>query len=316
MQQDQDYTAIRVSTLRGDLKIPFDAYVKIAGKYILYLRKGDSFEGKRLNKLKEKKLRSMFIPQNSFQSYRSYMTENIERAYDPVPPRPIEARIEVIQGAQQAAAEDLMEYPDAKEFYNVAKIASQRYVDFILSEKESVRAVLQMDNLDGSVSQHGVSVSTIALAMAEKMNLTQAHPMNLMVVGSLIHDIEHFHSGLPIAQPVGELSPEQKEIYLTHPEAGALRLKNAGFYDQMVVDIVAQHEEHIDGSGYPKKLRDKNLDPMSMIVAAANSFDRYITFEKQTVKDALRNILIKKVGLHTLEHLKALQEALKERRLV
>ena len=73
----QDYTPIRVSTLRGDLKIPFDAYVRVAGKYILYLRKGDSFEGKRLNKLKEKKLRTMFIPFDSLKHYRSYMTENI-----------------------------------------------------------------------------------------------------------------------------------------------------------------------------------------------------------------------------------------------
>ncbi len=312
----QDYTPIRVSTLRGDLKIPFDAYVRVAGKYILYLRKGDSFEGKRLNKLKEKKLRTMFIPFDSLKHYRSYMTENIDRAYDPIPPRPIEARVEVIQGAQQAVAEDLMESPDAKEFYNVAKIASQRYVDFILSEKESVRAVLQMDNLDGSISQHGVSVSTIALAIAEKMKLTNAHPMNLLVVGSLIHDIEHFHSGLPIAQPIDQLTPEQKEIYLKHPSDGALRLQNAGFYDKMVVDIVLQHEETIDGSGYPKKLKDKNLDPMSMIVAAANSFDRYVTFEKHSIKDALKKILIKKVGLHTLEHLKALQDALKERNLV
>ncbi len=312
----QDYAPIRVSTLRGDLKIPFDAYVRVAGKYILYLRKGDSFEGKRLNKLKEKKLRTMFIPQDSMTVYRSYMSENIERAYDPVPPRPIEARVEVIQGAQQAAAEDLMEYPDAKEFYNVAKMGSQRYADFILNEKESVRAVLQMDNLDGSISQHGVSVSTIALAIAEKMHLTEAHPMNLLVLGSLIHDIEHFHSGLPIAQPIEQFSPEQKEIYYKHPEQGALRLRNAGFYDQMVVDIVLQHEEHIDGSGYPRGLRDKNLDPISMIVAAANSFDRYITFEKHSIKDALKKILIKKVGLHTLEHLKALQDALKERNLV
>ena len=51
-----DYVSIRVSTLRGDQKIDFNAYIKINEKMVLYLRRGDSFEGERLLRLKEKKL--------------------------------------------------------------------------------------------------------------------------------------------------------------------------------------------------------------------------------------------------------------------
>ena len=40
-----EFLPIRVSTLRGDLKIPFSAYVKVAGKHICFCREGDSFEG-------------------------------------------------------------------------------------------------------------------------------------------------------------------------------------------------------------------------------------------------------------------------------
>lgn len=311
-----DYAPIRVSTLRGDLPIPFDAYVRVAGKYIHYLRKGDSFEGKRLNKLKEKKLLTMFILVEDEQLYRNYMTENIDRAYDINPARPIDTRVEVIQGAQQAAAEDIMENPDVKEFYDAAKHGSQRYADFILKEKESVRAILEMENLDGSISQHGVSVATIALAMADKLKLSETHPMNLLVMGCLIHDIEHHYSNLPIAQPIEAFTPEQLEIYMKHPQEGTIRLQKSGFYDQMVLNIIMQHEETINGTGYPKKLKEKDLDPMSMLVAAANSFDRYVTFEKNSVKDALKKILIEKVGVHTLPHLKALQEALRDRSLL
>ena len=52
---DQDFISMRVSTLRGDLKIDFDVYVKINDKMILYIRRGDSFEGPRLKRLREKK---------------------------------------------------------------------------------------------------------------------------------------------------------------------------------------------------------------------------------------------------------------------
>ena len=60
------YVPIRVSTLRGNLKIPFDAYVSVASKHILFCRKGDSFGGDRLDRLKKKKLKIMFILQPSF----------------------------------------------------------------------------------------------------------------------------------------------------------------------------------------------------------------------------------------------------------
>ena len=49
------YISFSVSTLRGDQKIDFNAYVRINEKYVLYVRRGDSFEGSRLLKLKEKK---------------------------------------------------------------------------------------------------------------------------------------------------------------------------------------------------------------------------------------------------------------------
>jgi hypothetical protein len=72
----------RVCTLRGDQQINFDAFVQVAGKQILYLRKGDSFEGERLKRLKAKKLRKMYIRVEDEDAYRKYMAQNIEMAYD------------------------------------------------------------------------------------------------------------------------------------------------------------------------------------------------------------------------------------------
>ena len=49
------YISIRVNTLGGVHKIGFDVYVFLDGKYLHYLRQGDSFEGVRLERLKAKK---------------------------------------------------------------------------------------------------------------------------------------------------------------------------------------------------------------------------------------------------------------------
>ena len=78
---DEKFTPIRVASLRGDIKTPFDVYIHVAGKYILYLRKGSSFEGTRLERLKAKKLKKMYISPDDEIPYKQYLEESIDKAY-------------------------------------------------------------------------------------------------------------------------------------------------------------------------------------------------------------------------------------------
>lgn len=308
----KDFVSIRVSTLRGDLKIDFDAYVYVAGKHILYLRKGDSFEGERLQRLKKKKLRKMYIKPEEEMSYRKYMSQNIEMAYSNSPDRPIETRSEIIQGVQQAAAEDVMENPDSEAFYYVAKDGSQKFAEFIKKESKALESLLKIPNQDKSVSHHGVTVATIATGLATKLGLADQIPMNLLVLGCLIHDIEHQHTESPLSKRRSEMSTDEAATYELHPYNGASRVKDLNFYDKSVINIILQHEEFIDGSGFPKGTLENELDPLSILASTANSYDRLVSFYSMPPKDALKALLIENMGLHPLPQLQSLQNVLKE----
>lgn len=314
--QAKDFLPIRVSTLRGDMKIDFNVYVQVAGKYVLFCRGGDSFEGHRLKRLKEKKLKKMYILGDQEDKYRQYMTQNIEQAFDQSSDKPIEMRAQIIQGAQQAAAEDVMDNPLSKAVYDVASEGSKRYVDFILKEEKAIRAVMNVENPDHSVSQHGVTVATLAVGMAEKLGIKDAAVLGHLVLGSLLHDIEHFYTGMNLARTVSEMDKIESTVYRKHPINGAERMSGTNFYDRSVLNIIVQHEETINGMGFPNGTRETELDPLAMIAATANSYDRLVTFEHNNKKDALKKLLIDKVGLHSLDHLKALQDVLKEKEIL
>lgn len=309
-----DFVPIRVSTLRGNLKIPFDVYVKVAGKHILYCRKGDSFEGSRLQRLKEKKLKKMYIINEHEPLYRSYLTESIESAFDNSKNQPIENRAQVIQGAQQAAAEDVMDDPESPELYQVAKTGSSRFLDFVIKNREALRAVIDIENSDKSVGHHGVTVATLSIGIAEKLKLTETHPLQIetMVLGCLLHDIEHQHSQFDVARKISDMSAPEILTYKKHPMDGAARVQQQSHFEPLVINIILQHEEQINGSGFPKGLAEKDMDPMVMLVATANAYDRIVTFEGLKHKDALKHMLIERMGLHPLNFMKALQESLKD----
>ncbi len=316
MIKDPDYTAIRIGTLRGDNKIPFDVFVRVAGKMILYCRRGDSFEGERLARLKAKKLKAMYIDKGDEIPYRQYLEENIDRAYNAAAGKSLLVRCEVIQGFQQAAAEEFMENPVEKFAYDHAKSSVQRFSDFIDKEKGALAAFLSIPNSDKSITHHGVNVAALSIAMAQAEGVKDPKIISLMALGALVHDTEHYYTGFDVGGNPSAYPKAALEVYKKHPLDGAHRLQGSKFLDQLVLKIITQHEEHLDGSGFPLGLLEKDIEPMVMIVATANAYDRLVGFEGQDPKTALKSMLIDKLGAYPLKQLQALQEVLKNNQVV
>ncbi|WP_347358837.1 HD domain-containing phosphohydrolase [Bdellovibrio sp.] len=305
-----DYVSIRVSTLRGDQKIDFNAYVKINDKMVLYLRRGDSFEGDRLKRLKDKKLRKMYILTDEENNYRSYLQRNIETAYDGTGNKDIQTRADIIQGSQQSNTEEVFENPDNVATYNDAKDAAGKYVNFLLTNAQAMSAVLNIDNTDKTISHHGVTVATLSIALAQKLGITDPKKTQLLTLGALLHDYGHHNSSLNLSQPLAQMSAADTAVWKKHPEEGAQKVQDKKHFDQTVINIIGQHEETINGSG-PKGMREKEMDPLAVLVSSANAMDRLITFEGVPKNEAAKKMMIEHVGKHPLNHLQFLNDILK-----
>ncbi len=305
-----DYVSIRVSTLRGDQKIDFNAYIKINDKMVLYLRKGDSFEGDRLKRLKEKKLRKMFIANSDEGPYRTYLQQNIEMAYDDKSNKDISTRSEIIQGAQQSNAEEVFENPENAESYNNAKDAAGKYVQFLLNNSQAVSSIMNIQNTDQNIAHHGVTVATLSVALANKMNIEDPKLIQLMTLGALLHDYGHYESPLQINRPLSQFSKEDLALYWQHPSLGAQKVQDKKHFDQTVINIINQHEERIDGSG-PLKLKENQIDPLALFVGSSNALDRLITFEGVPKAEAPKKLMIDAVGSFPLTHIQNLAEIIK-----
>lgn len=308
----EEYVPIRVNTLRGDQKITFDAYIKINDKMVHYLRRGDSFEGARLDRLKSKKLKKMFIIPGDEANYRSYLEKNIEIAYDDKSGKDIKTRGEIIQGDQQANVDEVFENPEKAEAYNVAKDSASRYVQFLLQhDPGAVASILQIENTERSISHHGVSTATLAVALANKLGMADPKMIQLMGLGALLHDFGHQESGQDVTKKIKEFTPDEFALYKRHPTVGSSRVQDKKHFDQMVLNIIAQHEECIDGSGFPKGLKEKDMDPAIVIVSSANALDRMISLEGVPRAEAPKRLMIEQVGRHPLNHIQALAAILK-----
>jgi response regulator RpfG family c-di-GMP phosphodiesterase len=312
-----NHIPIRVSTLRGDNKISFNAYVKVAGKFILICREGESFEGDRLDRIKAKKMPKMYIMPEHLTPYNDYVRENIDQAYNNSQNKSLDTRVQIIHGSMQAAAEDLMDDLSSQTFYQVAIESAQRFRKFFYSESNCLQHIINLKNIDFSISHHAVSVAALSLAIAEAMGLAESRPMQLdaLVVGCLLHDLEHNFNSIDFSVNPKVLTTAEKTLHSRHAIEGAKRIQDIPFYDPLVSDIINYHEETGDGSGQ-NAMREKDLDTFTFVAATANAFDHYLLYDNINHKDALRKILIDKLGVYPLDHMRALQKALKERMIL
>jgi HD-GYP domain-containing protein (c-di-GMP phosphodiesterase class II) len=68
------------------------------------------------------------------------------------------------------------------------------------------------------------------------------------------------------------LLPEERELIKIHPVVGAELIKGIDF-GSPVAEMIAQHHERIDGSGYPHGLRGDEICLGARIIAIADTVD-------------------------------------------
>ncbi|MDH4275487.1 MAG: HD domain-containing protein [Gammaproteobacteria bacterium] len=73
------------------------------------------------------------------------------------------------------------------------------------------------------------------------------------------------------------LTEQQRKLIDTHPRRSVEILQKAGVTDKLWLNIVYQHHEKIDGTGYPRKLVGKDILQESKIVSLADRYHALIT---------------------------------------
>ena len=121
---------------------------------------------------------------------------------------------------------------------------------------------------DPYTAGHQQRVSNFARKIAEEMNLPKDQVEGLRMAG-VIHDIGKMHIPSDILSRPGKLSNDEFNIVKTHPQVGYDILKGIEF-PWPIADIVHQHHEHIDGSGYPLCLTNGDILMEARILCVAD----------------------------------------------
>lgn len=124
---------------------------------------------------------------------------------------------------------------------------------------------------DTSTNGHVNRVAYWSQRIGEKLALSNDEK-ELLRKGSILHDIGKI--GIPdnILNKPGALTSEEFEIMKAHTVIGEKIIKSLKSFEN-IKSIIRHHHEKLNGSGYPDKLKDNQIDIYTRIVAIVDIYD-------------------------------------------
>ncbi len=128
---------------------------------------------------------------------------------------------------------------------------------------------------DPYTAGHQQKVSQLACAIAREMGLS-GEQIRVIRIASLLHDVGMLFVPAEYLAKPGKLSEAEFSMIKAHPDTDYQILKTIDFsFD--IADIVHQHHERLDGSGYPRGLKGDAICLESRIIAVADVVEAMVS---------------------------------------
>lgn len=171
---------------------------------------------------------------------------------------------------------DILELHIYQHTEGLEKIAetAQNIISDIIEEDEVIEKVYDVKERSADIYEHSLQVCTIATLIALKLGMTEKQVYDISV-SSLIHDLGLRYLVVRYEdQDINLLPAKDQEEYKKHPIYGYTAVKNETWLSENAKEIVLNHHERKDKSGYP--LGTDLLSRMTQVVGVCDEFDELI----------------------------------------
>jgi PAS domain S-box-containing protein len=166
----------------------------------------------------------------------------------------------------------------------------QQMQEMLVTTVNALASTVEMK--DQYTAGHQPRVTQLACAIAAEMGLPEEQIEGIRMAG-LIHDIGKIMVPAEILNKPGPLAEIQYEMVKMHPRAAFDILKGIKF-QWPVAEIVLQHHERMDGSGYPQGLSGEKILLEARILTVANVVEAMVSHRPYRaaydIKEALAEI--------------------------
>lgn len=136
--------------------------------------------------------------------------------------------------------------------------------------KDLMDIVKKYEEKDAYTKNHSSRLQYYCLKIARQLRISNDNLENI-ALSAYFHDLGKINVPDNILNKPGKLTVEEFEKIKKHPEDGYNMVKETML--RPVAEIIKQHHERLDGSGYPCGLKEKDILMEARIIAVMDSYD-------------------------------------------
>lgn len=119
---------------------------------------------------------------------------------------------------------------------------------------------------------HVFHVTILSLMLGKALALS-AQELSALGLGALFHDLGKSKIPNQIIYNNPNITTAEKNYLKMHVRYALDKISYTPNFPALVTEIISQHHEYLDGSGYPQKLSGQQINQLTQIVTIANEYD-------------------------------------------
>ncbi len=154
-------------------------------------------------------------------------------------------------------------------------------VEFVTADQNATVQLVNMKGQDEDSYFHLINVTMLSMIVGKELGLDSME-LDHLGMGAMLHDLGQMKIPDKILRKTSPLTEVERKAFELHPVYGRELAKKLGCLPLPVMEIIEQHHECIDGTGYPNKLKGDQISLLSRIVVITNTYDELCNGNQNT----------------------------------
>lgn len=267
----KDYRAFAIDTIILDEPLAFDLYINNDSHLVKFIKAGDMLPFNKKEKLLQNNIDNFYISAVDSKAFDDYLTSNLGTVLN-APGLDKTQKSNIIYSSAIHVMQDMFEGYVSQSKIMAAKDIMSETIKRILSNDVTAASILQLSSHDYKTYSHCVNVALYSIGIAHEYGLSDKMIQEI-ASGAILHDLGKCHVDQCIINKQAKLNLDEFEKMKEHPQYSYKLLRDNGETNPIILDIVLNHHEKLDGSGYSRGLNHNDISLATQIVTIADIFD-------------------------------------------
>ena len=290
---DEKLTKIKIDEFYSSQSILFDVFIRLGeNRYVKILHAGDTMLESRLDKYrKDKEIEYLYFQKTDLHKYIKFNTYFTKQTMDSEKIKSAN-KVKFLQNVTEKFLEKSFEEGIKSQVIEEGKeLAENMYL--LIQENKDLYLLLHIyQDFDPNAFTHAYLVSLFSTALIKEFPWQSKVVLECTALACFFHDIGKMQIPRELLHcPTRDMDEEQFEEYKRHPQLGLEMLEGHSLINNSVKQIILQHHEHYDGTGFPQGKRGSKILTLANIVCLADDFVHIIQEKDLSPIEALRTLL-------------------------